>query len=325
MIAKRADGAWVVAFASGYNNISPGDGRGHLYLLDASTGRRLQKIATGAGSSDTPSGLSRINAWVDSPSDNTARRIYGGDLLGNVWRFDIDQGSAVLLAELGQVGAVGLQPVTTRPELAVVRRGAGQYPVVIVGTGSYLGASDVASVGQQSIYVLRDNLQATGLGRVRQDGVLVRQTLTTPDSGGRAMTTQAVDWERGNGWYVDLNPGNATPGERVNVDMQVQLGMLKAVGNVPSDSVCSQGGSAWLYTLDLASGAALPGAASAGFLASGEALLTGVNTLRLTSGVTSTLTADSSGRITGYMDPAQPSGWGRVKRVEWREVADQAF
>jgi type IV pilus assembly protein PilY1 len=325
VIAKRADGAWVVAFASGYNNISPGDGRGHLYVLDASTGRRLQKIATGAGSSDTPSGLSRINAWVDSPSDNTARRIYGSDLLGNVWRFDIDQGSAVLLAELGQVGSVGAQSVTTRPELAVVRRGAGQYPVVIVGTGSYLGASDIASAGQQSIYVLRDSLQATGLGRVRQDGVLVRQTLTTLDSGGRAMTTQAVDWERGNGWYVDLNPGNATPGERVNVDMQVQLGMLKAVGNVPSDSICSQGGSAWLYTLDLATGAALPGATSAGFMASGEALLTGVNTLRLTSGVTSTLTADSGGRITGYMDPAQPSGWGRVKRVEWREVADQAF
>ncbi|MET0963364.1 MAG: PilC/PilY family type IV pilus protein [Noviherbaspirillum sp.] len=322
VIAKRADGAWIVVFTSGYNNLDPGDGRGYLYVLDAASCSRLQKIATGAGGGGAPAGLFRISAWVDSPSDNTARRIYGGDLLGNVWRFGIDRGDAVLLAELGWVGAVGAQLVTTRPELAVVRRGSMQYPVVIVGTGSYLGASDVASSGQQSICVLKDSLQPTGLGRVRRDGVLARQTLSTLAGGGRAISAQPVDWAGGKGWYVDLDPGNASPGDRVNVDMQVQLGVLKAVGNVPSASVCSQGGAAWLYALDLATGAALPGAASAAFLASGEALLTGVNTLRLKSGRTSTLAADSSGRISSFADPGQPPGPGRVKRVEWREITD---
>ena len=323
VITKRADGGWVVAFASGYNNLSPGDGGGYLYVLDAGSGRLLQKIGTGAGSRDAPSGLARISAWVDSPSDNTARRIYGGDLLGNVWRFSIDgdRGSAVLLAQLGQEGGATVQPVTTRPELAIVRRGGAQYPVVIVGTGSYLGASDLASVGQQSIYVLKDSLQDTGMGRARRDGVLVRQTLGTQADGTRAMTTQPVDWHAGNGWYVDLNPGNATPGERVNTDMQVQLGVLKAVGNVPSADVCSQGGSTWLYALDLATGAALP-TAPAGIRVSEEALLTGISTLRLRGGLTSTLAGDSSGRLRGYADPARPAGEKRVKRVEWREVAE---
>lgn len=325
VIAKRADGAWVVAFASGYNNVGPGDGGGYLTVLDAANGQRLQKIATGAGSADAPSGLARISAWVDSPADNTASRIYGGDLLGNVWRFDIDRGSAVRLAQLGQLAGAGTQPVTTRPELAVVRRGSVQYPVVIIGTGSYLGASDLASVGQQSIYALKDDMQTTGLGlgQVRRDGVLVRQSLTKHEGGrSRAMTAQPVDWARGNGWYVDLDPGGATPGERVNVDMQLELGVLKAVGNVPSADVCSQGGSAWLYALDLATGATLPGAAAAGMLASEQAMLTGVNTLRLTGGATTTLAADSAGRIGSYADPGAPPSSGRVKRVDWREVAD---
>lgn len=324
VIAKRGDGAWVVAFASGYNNVSPGNGGGYLTVLDAAGGGRLQKIATGAGSADAPSGLARISAWVDSPADNTATRLYGGDLLGNVWRFDIDLGSAVQLAQLGQLG-VGTQPVTTRPELAVVRHGGAQYPVVVVGTGSFLGVSDFANVGQQSIYVLKDSVQAdgTGLGQVRRDGVLVRQSLTaSKDGASRSMTAQPVDWARGSGWYVDLDPGGATPGERVNVDMQVELGMLKAVGNVPSGAVCSQGGSSWLYALDLATGAALPGAAAAGILASPQAMLTGVNTLRLASGVTTTLAADSAGRIGRFADPGASPLSGRVRRVDWREVAD---
>ena len=38
----------------------------------------------------TPSGLSKINVWVDSDIDNTAKRFSGGDLLGDVWRFSID-------------------------------------------------------------------------------------------------------------------------------------------------------------------------------------------------------------------------------------------
>ena len=321
VIAKRADGTWIVAFASGYNNVSPGNGGGYLTVLNAATGLRLQKIATGAGSIGAPSGLARISAWVDSPSDNTASRMYGGDLLGNVWRFDIDRGSAVRLAQLGELNGAGTQPVTTRPELAVVRRAGASYPVVIVGTGSYLGASDVASTGKQSIYVLKDQLQATGLGQVRGDGVLVRQVLGVQD-GTRAMTAQPVDWARSGGWYVDLDPGGVSPGERVNVDMQVELGVLKAVGNVPSADVCSQGGAAWLYRLGLASGAVLPGATAAATLVSDQALLTGVSTLRLTGGGTTTLAADSAGGIGSYTDPAVSAGLGKVRRVDWRELAD---
>ncbi len=38
VITKRANGTWVVVFTSGYNNVSPGDGNGRLFVVDANTG-----------------------------------------------------------------------------------------------------------------------------------------------------------------------------------------------------------------------------------------------------------------------------------------------
>ena len=323
VITKDSDGTWVVILASGYNNASPGDGKGYLYVLKAADGSLRRKIGTGEGSDDTPSGLARINAWVESPSDNTARYVYGGDLLGNLWRFDISAGSVLKLAELGNVGNVGTQPVTTRPELAVVRSGGQRYAVVAVGTGRYLGLSDIADVSQQSIYVVKDELGNTGLGRVRTEGVLRPRTLTASDDGNsRRIAGDTLDWGRDKGWYVDLNPANASAGERVNVGMDLQLGMLKAVGNVPSNNACAQGGSAWLYVMDLGTGLALPRANSAASLFTATALLTGIQTLRLTSGVSSTLTSDSAGEISGRLDEGGAASSRRARRMGWRELGD---
>src|SRR5204862_5598888 len=65
VITKMKDGTWVVALTSGYNNTS-GDGRGHLFLLNANTGAVLRDVATSVGSSGSPSGLAKINAWIDA-------------------------------------------------------------------------------------------------------------------------------------------------------------------------------------------------------------------------------------------------------------------
>lgn len=323
VITKDPDGAWVVIFASGYNNANPGDGKGYLYVLNASDGSLLRKIGTGEGSADTPSGLARINAWVESPLDNTARYVYGGDLLGNLWRFDIKAGSVLKLAELGNVGNVGTQPVTIRPELAVVRSGAQRHAVVAVGTGRYLGLSDIADVSQQSIYVIKDELTNTGLGKVRTDGVLKPRTLTASAGGNsRSIAGEVLDWSRDKGWYVDLNPANASAGERVNVDMDLQLGMLKAVGNVPSNDACGQGGSAWLYVMDLGSGLALPRTSLVSSLFTANALLTGIRTLRLASGISTTLASDSAGLVSGKLDEGGPASSRRARRMGWRELGD---
>ncbi len=77
--------------------------------------RRVQlfTISTGVGTTTSPSGLSKIYGLVDNGlSDNTVQRVYGGDLLGNLWRFDVNNQyppsgqDAVLLCKSFVVGYV---------------------------------------------------------------------------------------------------------------------------------------------------------------------------------------------------------------------------
>lgn len=329
VITKRLDGTWVVVFTSGYNNHADGgDGKGHLYVLNANTGVLLSKLDTTAGDTSTPSGLAKINAWIDSTSDNSAKRFYGGDLLGNVWRFDPDDRIApagnkvTLLAELGNVSPIGIQPVTIKPELTEITTAGVNHAVVNIATGRYLGISDVTDYSIQSIYSLKDNLTETGLGKVRTAGVLVEQTLTTSADGStRTTSTNPVDWAAKSGWYMDLNPGNKSPGERVNVDMQQQLGLLTVAGNVPKGNACTPGGNAWIYSLDFKTGQYVEGASGnvAGRRSSG--LVAGLKTLKLTTGKTITLVTDTGGNITVFDDPSSNPGSGNgARRVSWREL-----
>src|SRR4030095_15518087 len=100
IITKNSNGKWVVLLTSGYNNgttaangtpnTPDGSGCGLLYVLDPLTGQVLQKISTGAGTAASPSGLGKINAWIDTfATDNTASAVYGGDLQGSIWEFDM--------------------------------------------------------------------------------------------------------------------------------------------------------------------------------------------------------------------------------------------
>src|SRR5262249_31871562 len=120
IIAKRAyDGRWVALLTSGYNNVSPGSGLGYLYVVDLATGSVLEKVGTGAGSSTTPSGLAKLAAWADNfQLDPTAKYLYGGDLRGNVWRFNLT-GASTTVQQLGTLTDAANRPqsVTTRPEL----------------------------------------------------------------------------------------------------------------------------------------------------------------------------------------------------------------
>src|SRR5690606_35039219 len=90
-IITTRGGQWVVIIASGYNNVSRGDGKGRLFILKASDGSKLAEIITDDTLTDPArSGIAKINNWVDETMlDNSTQHVYGGDLDGNVWRFDI--------------------------------------------------------------------------------------------------------------------------------------------------------------------------------------------------------------------------------------------
>jgi len=331
VIAKRkSDGKWVVIVTSGHNNVNPGDGKGYLYLLDAQTGEILQRIGTGVGCDGVsstapctagtvdPSGLSKLNAWVDDANfDNTALTVYAGDLKGNLWRFQLDPaeagyGTAYKLATLVDTSN-NPQPITTKPELGEVAN----FRVIFQGTGKLLGASDLTTLQQQTIWAIRDDLTSDPINL--RGGDLVQQTLSTSGPTTRTTTANPVDFNTNKGWYVDL----LDSGERVNVDPVLQLGTLVIASNVPTTDACVAGGFGWINFFDFRTGSFVPGAtlgtASNRIAAS---LVVGINVVQLPGGAVKTIvtTADNQ-QITTETPVAPPSIEG--KRVSWRELIVQ--
>lgn len=313
IVTKNKAGTWVVAFSSGYNNTGPGDGQGHLYVLNAVTGAQLKKISTGRGDTTTPSNLGKINAWVDDDTDNTAKRIYGADMLGNVWRFDFDDNlpgdDAFLLATVG-----ANQPITTKPVLTEVVAGASKLAVVTVATGRYLGDADVGDSNLQSIYTFKDDLSTTSLGALRDNASMVKQKLLANRTG--LDSPSAVAWATQAGWYLDLDAGGVNSGERVNVDVDQQFNQLVVAGNIPTSSVCAPGGTSWLYFLDVGTGKVL-------LSYEGDAMVAGTTSIVTSTGKLVTLVQGVDGTNTPRKG-AEPGGTtpGTLRRTSWRELVE---
>lgn len=336
-IAKLADGTWVVLVASGYNNITPGDGVGRLYVINASTGALIRAVSTATGSVATPSGLARIRAWADNAmADNTALRVYGGDLLGNLWRFDINNnvGASGYEAErlTTLVSSSGtMQPITTKPELGEV----GGNAVVFVGTGRFLGTTDLSDTSQQSFYAVKDRLgnaaltpfpnpRGAGAGFIRQVQTVTScpagspTTICTAGQAVRTSTANAVNFATDNGWYLDLPDS----GERANTDPTLALGTLGFTTNVPNVSACTAGGYSFRYFLDYRTGAAVSTSTTAVVgVKLGNALATRGVFVRLPNNTVVQLTRMSDGTTMTTNVPIG-SGSGATRRVSWRELIE---
>lgn len=324
-IGKLSNGTWAVFFGSGYNNVSTGDGVGRLYVVDAATGSPLISgsdgkpgIKTSAGSTDTPSGLAHIRGWVDdSDVDNTILRVYSGDNLGNVWRFDVNNilggagYEAQRLATLKSSADSGslAQPITSRPELGLV----GTIPVVFVGTGRYLGNSDLTDKTPQSIYAIKDRLTTEDFGNPRDaTNDFVKQTLVADESGKTRTTenAQSVDLSANNGWYVDL----LFEYERINTDPQLALGTLAVNSNViETGNVCKVGGSSWANYLDYRTGAVL----SSVFL--GDAIATRAVLIKLSNNKVISINRLSNNETVETSVPVSTTV-GTTRRTSWRDL-----
>lgn len=327
VITKNKAGTWVVAFTSGYNNVSAGDGNGHLFVRDALTGASISAIPTYSsgtapvGSTATPSNLGKISAWVDDDTNNTAARIYGGDMLGNLWRFDFDDsiaptGREALLLGQARTPSGAAQPITTRPQLTKVTVGTGVVPTVAIATGRYLGLTDLGDTTLQSIYVIKDTLGATGLGVLRNNSDLVPQTMADTVVAGvntrRITTLNPLDWNAKLGWFVDLA---LSSGERVNVDMLQSSRLLTVASNIPTASACNPGGTSQLYFFDVGTGA-ISDALDSG------AMTAGLNLVKIGSSL-KVLQWDVTGKPT-LRSPSSTlfTSPATLRRSAWRELVN---
>ncbi|MFS0757607.1 PilC/PilY family type IV pilus protein [Noviherbaspirillum sp. 1P10PC] len=347
-ITKLKNGTWVVLLGAGYNNR---DGLGRLYVLNANTGApisAIESISTGVGSPDSPSGIARISAHAISPmTNNTTVAAYGGDMFGNLWRFDIngDIGAAgydaQLLASFKDANGKA-QPITVKLLEATI---SGK-PVIFAGTGRYLGTSDVADKSPQSFYAVMDRLNDRTYLNPRADGSgFVRQTLVdgtcpagtsasvcSPTQAIRTISSNPVDWSTNNGWYIDF----LSSGERSVTDPSLGLGTLLFTTVTPqSSSVSACGGtdtgpsSSFVYALDYMTGSSVDGANRVGAMSLGSGMVTRPVMIKQSNGTVRALIRTSSvasggtdlGGTVVITPPIKPPSNSLTHRVSWRVLS----
>lgn len=352
IVTKRAgDEKWVVVFTSGYNNIpdntdtvykdtafdpdpndtnnyfNTGDGGGYLFVVDANSGSRQATIPTGSGLQTSPSGLAKITAYADfAETNNTTTYVYGGDLDGNLWRFNINANENTVLHFTALKDASGVaQPIMTRPELGEIDNEI----VVIVGTGKYLERADLveANFSTQSLYALKDKANDDDTGPVIANprsavaGFVEQKIKDDPNKPDERIsdTSNEVDFERDIGWYLDF----PDPGERQNVASQLVLGTLLVPTTVPTATACQPAGYGWFNFFDFRTGVAVPNstdtvsqrttAPSVGFnviYVNGEPKISNVQANNPNPNLLDDISFDKS-----------PSGF-QFKRSIWREILE---
>ena len=302
----------------------------------------MSPISTGVGSTTTPSGLGKIAAQVVNPStDATIGAVYGGDLLGNLWRFDINDTlgatgtEAFKLAALKDGAGAG-QPITTTP---IISKARGKY-IVLVGTGQLLAASDSSTTTQQTLYGIIDDrtvAQTTydnpGGGTTRGSNLdFVQQTLTEVNCPTAAITeglcvlgervflnsSNTVDYGTKKGWFMDF----IVTGERSNTDPVLVLGILGLNTAVPSLAACDVGGKTYQHWVDYQTGGALSPTNVSGIkfddrLSAGITAYVSGDRVIFGTAVGTDCTGDGCFR---RREPPLPPGAKPTKRNSWREL-----
>lgn len=330
IITKSAgDGKWYALLASGYNN----GASNKLFVVNLETGVLAHEIST---SSETNAGLAKLNNWVDDGyKNNTTRYVYGGDLNGDLWRFDLmrPKEDGWKMAELGE-------PITVKPELAEVNGAR----MVFFGSGQFIQLEDKEETTGKGIYGIKDPWQTVSKNpresvsapaSIKGKSTLVQRTLTAKSISGDAnvyRTTCAssdtancapIDWSTKDGWWVPLPDA----GERVNVDPKLQLGTLVVLSNVPetseSNGSCVFGGYSWINYLDIKTGTFVSSAGqNPDQIASkklGGALAVGVNIVKLPNGKLAAIVTMTNNEYPSESPPKNSSSNG-VRRVSWREL-----
>ncbi len=246
---RAFNGAWLVIVTAGYNNPS---GLGKVFFINAADGTLLYTLSTGFGDSADPSGLAQIAGYTKDFHNQLVEQLYGGDLYGNFWRFDVSDPNpanwtVVQMAALTDPSG-NPQPVTTPPNIEVdAVNGIDRW--VFVGTGRLLDPTDLTNptiANQiQTMYAFRDG---TGI---------TPSVITTPLLP-RTDLVQLTDRLNGlssipvHGWYDDLPAG-----QRIITPPQAAISLVAYSGTSPQTDPCVTGQPAKLYVRNFSYGASL--------------------------------------------------------------------
>lgn len=266
VIARLNNGDWSAIFGNGYLS---SNGCAVLFVVRLRDGQ-VTKIGTTGSAGSTVCTTGNLNAsnglgpvTLSDPDGNyTTDYVYAGDLLGNVWKFDLTAASST-----GWSTAFGTTPLFT------ASAGGGscvtQYPaamttcqsitspvvlgpalpgmtgtMVYFGTGRLFAVGDSANTSSQSFYGILDSGAAISGGQ----GALQQETITTAGNYRTISATTVAAPKKG--WYMNL----PSAGERVTVKPLLDAGNVWFATVIPSGDSCRGGGTSWLMAVSATTG-----------------------------------------------------------------------
>ncbi|WP_263258753.1 PilC/PilY family type IV pilus protein [Pseudomonas oryzihabitans] len=219
-IERLHDGNWAAIFGNGYYSANANSGKAILYALKIEDGTLIKALEAKSPTGGS-NGLSTIQA-ADYNADIVTDAAYAGDLLGNLWRFDLfkptsadtpfardNDGADSARSFQVAFGGAPLYRATTndqttgsgagKPQAITVAPVLIQHPtltgyLVAFGTGRYLGVNDkVSPFDVQTVYGVWDRWtlgQTTtdNMVKTRNRSSLQQQTLTAATYSNNGVT-----------------------------------------------------------------------------------------------------------------------------------------
>lgn len=258
----------AVIVGNGYNS----DGqKAALFVINLETGDLISRIDTGVGSATANNGLAAPKGW-DADRDGDVDYVYAGDLLGNVWKFDLSANSKsnwdsafkasgapvpMFTAQIGTGTTAVAQPITGGIAIGIDPSTYKRW--IFFGTGRYITSGDPSTKAVQSWYGLIDDDAVIG---ARATNLKERKIAHVVTATGDRLFEQPVagDMTGKKGWFIDLvNPNYQTAqkvGERIVSDSYLVGSVLNVNSIVPDPDPCAVQGTGYMNAVDAFTGAA---------------------------------------------------------------------
>lgn len=268
-IAKLNNGTTALVVANGINSAND---QAVLLIYDLDTGALIKQISTGAGSSSAPNGLSGATGW-DTDASGTVDYVYAGDMLGNVWKFDLsaaavtswgvaNTGKPLFTASYPAGTASTAQPISATMTVAL---NPNTYDIwLFFGTGRFMTTGDMTDKSGQSLYGIIDGSTSTSNASLARSALTTRSIKVTGTRNGfpvRGFEASSVLPANSKGWYIDLAKPAATTGgsstlegERIVTEAQLLNKTLVVSSIIPTASACQADGTGYINALDAFTG-----------------------------------------------------------------------
>jgi type IV pilus assembly protein PilY1 len=331
VIVRTARDGWVVILSSGYNNTFGSDsthhGKGYIFVVNARTGALIEKISTGVGSATDPSGFAHPAAFIPDSTTFLTDYVYGGDLNGNLWRFDLrgtpgTYSVPTKIATLTDTATpvVAPQPITIEPKIEIGKNGIDRW--VFIGTGQLLTLNDMSNTQLQTFYAFRDGSRSQVYGSIPPQTPLP-VGISFPATRGNLVVNSSLSTghvaNSTTGWYYDLHPS-----EKITTPLVANEGLISWNGYLPTTDACAPGAASNLYVTDYETG-------TSRLYANGAQIQYFSSSTYL---IKLQFLKDSSGKIRAVITVGDSSGGNQIQklegqfgraagipvRVNWREI-----